>query len=91
MSYDDSSGAECVCDTLDEQANVFYNVIAVLLLFIIIIIILISSPRFAGPALQLRYFTSWYSIFLRIPHHNVPASQRSNDNNNGNVLLFGYI
>ena len=28
MSYDDSSGAECVCDALGELANVFYNMIA---------------------------------------------------------------
>ena len=27
MSYDDSSGTECVCDALGEQANVLYNVI----------------------------------------------------------------
>ena len=27
MSYDVSSGAECVCDTLGEQANVCYSVI----------------------------------------------------------------
>ena len=27
MSYDDRSGAECMCDALGEQANVLYNVI----------------------------------------------------------------
>ena len=28
MSYDDSSGAECVCNAFGEEAYVYYNVIA---------------------------------------------------------------
>ena len=28
MSYNDSSGGECVCHTLGRQANVIYNMIA---------------------------------------------------------------